>query len=627
MEENNEELRSVRLSNTRVALQELENELRCCACQQVSSRLCSLGMCEHLVCSQCTSDRVSRVCPVCHLPFDVKDIQIQLPLCNILNISNQLREILFNPESDSSCQEPQLNSGKSQKTENEIIFIPSDQMREAKKLKSEDKVQSNMRKTRSLKEKQQEFSKSDKEMPPPACKQTNKRKSLSNSCSDENPTKVLISKTLTSKTFADSKMSRVNSNQLGSNFDTPPKNMSKTSTPKLCKKQERKNRFSPGNSGSPGLKMTPSPIRIKKNSKGETLLHVAVIKGDTEKVKNLLSDGVDVNLKDYAGWTPLHEACNHGHDKIAELLLDNGALINIPGSENDTPLHDAVMNGRVKCVQLLVSRGASLTLRNVHGLMAKDYAYTEVMKDAFNTPVVTDSSTNNLQDISSVDGGPLCILGTALNREQKMELHKKAMFLKAKIVEEFNPEVTHIVSGVNKEGMCPRTLKYLKGVLAGKWIVTIDWLRTCEEYEESISEEPFEVPGTSTNPNSLAPYNGRMNRLKQLPRLFDGCQFYFHGTFNYPTPEKEDLIELVKFGGGHVLSREPKLHSLDPTDLTVPFHAQNSKNEELSHCGLFIIHDNKANYPRVRHKHLCSAPAAWITECIASFSLCALPNN
>ncbi|CAE1237156.1 BARD1 [Acanthosepion pharaonis] len=514
MEENNEALLSVRLSNTRVALQELENELRCCACQQISSRLCSLGMCEHLVCSQCTSDRVSRVCPVCHLPFDVKDIQIQLPLCNILNISNQLREILFNPESDSSCQEPQLNSGKSQKTENEIIFVPSDQMREAKKL-----------------------------------------------------------------------------------------------------------------NGSPGLKMTPSPIRIKKNSKGETLLHVAVIKGDTEKVKNLLSDGVDVNIKDYAGWTPLHEACNHGHDKIAELLLDNGALINIPGSENDTPLHDAVVNGRVKCVQLLVSRGASLTLRNVHGLMAKDYAYTEAMKEAFNTPVVTDSSTNNLQDISTVDGGPLCILGTALNREQKVELQKKAMLLKAKIVEEFNPEVTHIVSGVNKEGMCPRTLKYLKGVLAGKWIVTIDWLRTCEEYGESISEEPFEVPGTSTNPNSLAPYNGRMNRLKQLPRLFDGCQFYFHGTFNYPTPEKEDLIELVKFGGGHVLSREPKLHSLDPTDLTVPFHAQNSKNEELSHCGLFIIHDNKANYPRVRHKHLCSAPAAWITECIASFSLCALPND
>lgn len=58
-----------------------------------------------------------------------------------------------------------------------------------------------------------------------------------------------------------------------------------------------------------------------------------------------------------------------------------------------------------------------------------------------------------LQDISSVDGGPLCILGTALNREQKVELHKKAMFLKAKIVEEFNPE-----GKINLSVLCIRSL-------------------------------------------------------------------------------------------------------------------------------------------------------------------------
>lgn len=151
------------------------------------------------------------------------------------------------------------------------------------------------------------------------------------------------------------------------------------------------------------------------------------------------------------------------------------------------------------------------------------------------------------------------------------------------------------------------------------------WSSSCKAYNTSNNNHQLELLD-----NCISYFNTNMDLflcLFQLPRLFDGCQFYFHGTFNYPTPEKEDLIELVKFGGGHVLSREPKLHSLDPTDLTVPFHAQNSKNEELSHCGLFIIHDNKANYPRVRHKHLCSAPAAWITECIASFSLCALPNN
>ena len=34
--------------------------------------------------------------------------------------------------------------------------------------------------------------------------------------------------------------------------------------------------------------------------------------------------------------------------------------------------------------------------------------------------------------------------------------------------------VTHVVSSVNAEGMCPRTLKYLQAVSCGKWIVNFD---------------------------------------------------------------------------------------------------------------------------------------------------------
>ena len=35
----------------------------------------------------------------------------------------------------------------------------------------------------------------------------------------------------------------------------------------------------------------------------------------------LVSAGIEVNVKDYAGWTPLHEACNHGNiEAVTELL-------------------------------------------------------------------------------------------------------------------------------------------------------------------------------------------------------------------------------------------------------------------------------------------------------------------
>jgi BRCA1-associated RING domain protein 1 len=44
----------------------------------------------------------------------------------------------------------------------------------------------------------------------------------------------------------------------------------------------------------------------------------------------------------------------------------------------------------------------------------------------------------------------------------------------------------------------------------------------------------------------------------QLPGLFDGCQFFFSGIFDPKTPQKEELIQLVKYGGGRILTREPK---------------------------------------------------------------------
>ena len=50
----------------------------------------------------------------------------------------------------------------------------------------------------------------------------------------------------------------------------------------------------------------------KKNTKGETLLHTAAIRGSTRLVHQLLQIGADPNVQDNAEWSPLHEACNRG---------------------------------------------------------------------------------------------------------------------------------------------------------------------------------------------------------------------------------------------------------------------------------------------------------------------------
>lgn len=51
-------------------------------------------------------------------------------------------------------------------------------------------------------------------------------------------------------------------------------------------------------------------MKIRRNGKGETRLHVAAKRGDVSLVKTLISSGISVNEQDYAGLkvTPLR-AC------------------------------------------------------------------------------------------------------------------------------------------------------------------------------------------------------------------------------------------------------------------------------------------------------------------------------
>jgi len=366
--------------------------------------------------------------------------------------------------------------------------------------------------------------------------------------------------------------------------------------------------------------LSASAKNVKRNAKGETALHMAVIKGDRERVKKLLAEGASPNVKDFANWTPLHEACNHGYADIAEMLLDHGALINTPGNENSTPLHDAVQNYRLDCVRLLVSRGALKTLRDLYGKTAVDLAWTEELKEAVNTPLrnsvvvkeaVSPSRATN--EISSV-----VILTTGLSRSERDEVSQCIDKLHWKQVGAFSSQVTHIVTIVNDDGSCPRTVKYLQAVLSGKWIVNIDWITTCLGFKSKVPEETFEITGSTLSPQSLGPSKGRQNVNLQLPALFSGCHFFFVGQFHSPSPPKEDLVALTRLGSGLILNREPKMESIDELQFTVPFHAD--PQSQLSTCGYFIVSDEASDVDiQMIGSRLCRVKSAWILACISEF--------
>ncbi len=92
----------------------------------------------------------------------------------------------------------------------------------------------------------------------------------------------------------------------------------------------------------------------------------AVYDGDVAKVKELLSEGLDVNSRDGFGRTPLMLAVHQNHGEIAKLLIDNGADPNARQSEGVSVL--AIARRDLALVKLLVAAGADVTAQDDDGL-------------------------------------------------------------------------------------------------------------------------------------------------------------------------------------------------------------------------------------------------------------------
>ncbi|XP_041056011.1 BRCA1-associated RING domain protein 1 [Carcharodon carcharias] len=369
--------------------------------------------------------------------------------------------------------------------------------------------------------------------------------------------------------------------------------------------------------------MTPiSPLTptMKRNHKGETPLHVASIKGDITTVEQLLENGANPNIKDHAGWTPLHEACNHGHVEIVELLLKFGVLLNTPGYQNDSPLHDAVRNGHVDVVKLLILHRASQNVINIFGLRPVDYANSEEMIAALQhsrkdeDPVAEQSFAITA---SQRRDRPIVMLGSELLPAKKNKLNKLAKLLKAGNCTEFNTSVTHIIVP-NDHALC--TMKCLMGIISGCWLVDFQWVTACLEISDRVVEEDYEI--SSVN----GPKRGRLNQEQQLPKLFDGCHFYFMGPFR--SYKKDELVHLVKVGGGQVLARQPKPDS-DVTQSinTVAYHA--FPGSDQSFCTQYIIYDKDSNYKpeKVRLGKVWTTHSTWLIDCVKSFELLLVPEH
>ncbi|RNA01864.1 BRCA1-associated RING domain 1 [Brachionus plicatilis] len=351
---------------------------------------------------------------------------------------------------------------------------------------------------------------------------------------------------------------------------------------------------------------TQSAKRVRKNDKGETPIHLAVMSNDLEKLKELIQEPlVDINSKDFAGWTPLHEAVNKDNIEMIKLLIDHNADINARGYQNNTPLHEATLNRRYDSIKFLLEHGADHSIRNDFGVLAQDFVRD--LPDflfLFDKSVVKSASPKN--DISSSNATrkskakikKIVVYGSGMKEEEKTKMTTLASKFGIQIAKEMGNNVTHVV--FTTANTCTRTINYMKAILMGIWIVNLKWLEESFEKNALLPENEYEAKGSVKIPDSNGPFKGRLNASAQSPKLFEDCNLYFHGEFN--VFDKQDLIRLAEQAGAKILKREPKLERVDELITSeIPHHLDLTYDKDFC-CSHFLIYDASKIKIDIKHK-------------------------
>ena len=129
-------------------------------------------------------------------------------------------------------------------------------------------------------------------------------------------------------------------------------------------------------------------VGIKKeigdNNIGNTALHYATMRGNTEIVRLFLKTGWNKDVVNNLSSTPLHMAVRlkWSRNEIVEILLNAGADKNAQDTLGDTPLHEAATYNNIKAVRILLSKEVNTEIPNDNGEKAIDIAikkgYTEI---------------------------------------------------------------------------------------------------------------------------------------------------------------------------------------------------------------------------------------------------------
>ncbi len=140
---------------------------------------------------------------------------------------------------------------------------------------------------------------------------------------------------------------------------------------------------------------------------GNTPLHVAAGAGNLQSVRQLVSDGADVNAQVLSnerysaewGNRPLHYAARDGQKEVAAILIDSGATINAANDRGQTALHRALAHPEVALY--LIERAADVNVADARGQTPLHWAsgdgHLESVRHLLSHGARIDSIDNNSQ--------------------------------------------------------------------------------------------------------------------------------------------------------------------------------------------------------------------------------------
>ena len=364
----------------------------------------------------------------------------------------------------------------------------------------------------------------------------------------------------------------------------------------------------------------------KKNTKGESRLHVACNKGSVETVSDLLRLGANPNSQDHAGWTPLHDVVVANRLDLARVLLEAEANPSVPGTEERiTPLHDAVESGEVEMVKLLVSYGADREAKNKQGQTPRSLAAES------DTPGMQDVLDNTRVVLNLNETGKTNCQGKKMNLSLSRSVARQSSLTRQcsdachslgleKPSVEVSPASSHLLLG-QEETLSPHSYHYLAALAVGARMVRTAWLTESHHQGNLLDEESFVVSFSEEDREGFLKVQEMI--AAQQPGLFAGLHFYVMNSHLPPSPglSREDLGSLVKLCGGKVVTREPDPEWIPADEVSVPHHAPSQSS--IAGTSHIILYREGEGEPQLKYnmKHVKTLPVSWLLNCVRTTSL------